>query len=98
MNPIISAIKEIDDDIITKVKYINYNNKILSLDEQNNIQMFNANKYNIELKNIAKYENNKELKTNNDLLKLNDNNDTITFENNKIVTITKHVDKIDQID
>jgi ERCC4-related helicase len=40
INPIINAIKEIDDDIIVKIKYINYNNKILSFDEQNNIQKY----------------------------------------------------------
>jgi superfamily II DNA or RNA helicase len=90
INPIISAIKEIDDDIITKIKYINYNNKILSFDEKNNIQKYNCNKYNKELSNIVKYENNKKLlEYNNDLLdsimipKLK----TIFFENNKIIII-----------
>ena len=38
LNPIISTIKEIDNNIITKIKYISYNNKILSLDEQVNMQ------------------------------------------------------------
>ena len=90
INPIISAIKEIDDDIITKIKYINYNNKILSLDEQNNIQKYNYNKYNKELSNIVKYQNNKNLlESNKSLLdsimiaKLK----TIFFENNKIIII-----------
>ena len=90
LNPIISAIKEIDDDIIKKIKYINYNNKILSLDELTNIQKYNYNKYNKELSNIVKYQNNKNLlESNKSLLdsimiaKLK----TIFFENNKIIII-----------
>jgi predicted helicase len=53
INPIISAIKEIDDNIITKIKYINYNSKskILSLDEKHHIQKYNSNKNNNELLN-----------------------------------------------
>ena len=41
INPIISAIKEIDNNIISKIKYIKYNNKNLSLDEHKNIQKYN---------------------------------------------------------
>jgi phage anti-repressor protein len=55
-NPIISAIKEIDNDIIKKIKYINYNNKILSLDEKNNIQKNNRIKNENQLNKITKYE------------------------------------------
>ena len=66
LNPIISAIKEIDDDIIKKIKYINYNNKILSLDEKNNIQKNNRIKNENQLNKITKYEiyNNKLLNNN----------------------------------
>jgi len=86
INPIISAIKEIDDDIITKIKYINYNSKskILSFDEKNNIQKYNCNKYNKELSNIVKYENNKKSLLDSIMIaKLK----TIFFENYKIIII-----------
>jgi len=51
LNLIISTIKEIDNDIITKIKYISYNNIFLSLDEQNNIQKYNIKKNNNKLIN-----------------------------------------------
>jgi len=51
LNPIVSAINEIDDDIITKIKYIKYNSNILSLEENNNIQKYNSNKYNKDIFN-----------------------------------------------
>jgi superfamily II DNA or RNA helicase len=59
LNPIICAIKEIDDDIIKKIKYINYNYKILSLDEQNNIQKYYIKKNNDYINNIVQYNNDK---------------------------------------
>ena len=52
INPIINAIKEIDNDIINKFRFINYNNKILSLEETNNIKQYNKLKYETKLNNI----------------------------------------------
>jgi len=52
INPIINAIKEIDNDIINKFRFINYNNKILSLEETINIQQYNKLKYETKLNNI----------------------------------------------
>ncbi len=52
LNPIISVIKEIDNDIIKKIKYISYNKKLLLLNEQHNIQKYNIKKNNNELHNI----------------------------------------------
>uniref|UniRef100_A0A6C0EF59 Helicase ATP-binding domain-containing protein n=1 Tax=viral metagenome TaxID=1070528 RepID=A0A6C0EF59_9ZZZZ len=72
LNPIISAIKEIDDDIIKKIKYINYNNKILSLDEKNNIQKYNKYKNHDYINNIVKYTNDK-------INNLNENSDNNNF-------------------
>jgi len=79
INPVINAIKEIDNDIITKIKYIEYNNKILSLDEQVNIQKYNSNTYNKDIDNI---DTNIDIKNN---IYINDN--ILEYNNNKIIYI-----------
>ena len=83
LNPIISTIKEIDSDIIKKIKYISYNNNLLSLDEQNNIQKYNIKKNKNELINNINIE-----KLNNKIL----NNKDINDNNNFIELLKKHTD------
>jgi superfamily II DNA or RNA helicase len=57
INPVINAIKEIDNNIISKIKYINCTNKNLSLDEYKNIQKYNK-EFKIKiLENIIKCKN-----------------------------------------
>ena len=78
INPIICSIKEIDSDIIKKIKYISYNNNLLSLNEQNNIQKYTIKKNNNELfnnsSNIEKLNNNiivsKDINDNNNFIEL----------------------------
>ena len=57
ISPIISVVKEIDSDILTKIKFITYNNKILSIDDKINIQKYNSNKYNKQINNIDNIDN-----------------------------------------
>jgi len=87
INPIISVIKEIDSDILIKIKYINYNStsKILSIDEKNNIQKYNSNKYNEDIDNMDNNIDKTYNKYNNDILEYNNNKIYFIIDSNNII-------------
>jgi hypothetical protein len=83
VNPIMSAIKEIDEKIVIKMNYIKYNNKILSLEEKINIQKYNSNKYNKDINNIDKIIDN--IYNDINILKYNNNKIDFVIDSNNII-------------
>uniref|UniRef100_A0A6C0H843 Helicase ATP-binding domain-containing protein n=1 Tax=viral metagenome TaxID=1070528 RepID=A0A6C0H843_9ZZZZ len=97
-NPIINAIKEIDNDIINKFKFINYN-KIYSFEE--NIKINKFQKYNISIYNQKLNNNNITFENTNILTeqttdKIKHFNNKL-IENNNNISIIEYVKKINNL-